>query len=135
MRRIALILTVIAASFAAPDAEAQIFGRRGGGASTMSLPAGCSNATCADVAKAMATTRQVGHFGNPTGGYEGCSMVMASADTPEARELAKRSTCYADSGKRQKDIGWFFDGSRMWCCRRFHSQSVSKWAGSAPASS
>ena len=120
MQRIAFILAALAIGLSSANAEAKIFGRRGGGSSYMSLPAECSNATCADVAKAMATTRRVGHFGNPTGGYEGCSMVMASADTPESRERAKNSTCYANSGKRQKDIGWFFDGSRMWCCRRFH---------------
>lgn len=115
-----LVAAVLVASFlVSGSAEAQIFGRRGG-SSYIALPAGCSNATCADVAKAMATTKRVGHFGNPTGGYEGCSVVMASADTPEARERAKNSTCFANSGKRQKDIGWFFDGSRMWCCRRFH---------------
>jgi len=63
------------------------------------------------VANFMARTLQFGHFGNPTGGYEGCGMA-GSADA------AIRNCCYY--GQRPiKDYGVAQGANGMWyaCCR------------------
>jgi len=67
--------------------------------------------TAQGVANFMARTLQFGHFGNPTGGYEGCGM----AGTAEA---AIRNCCYY--GQRPiKDYGVAQAANGLWyaCCR------------------
>jgi hypothetical protein len=112
MRRIAGIVLALVLCVAAVDAEARIFGRRGGGSTYRAVPAGCSNATAQGVAECMAKLETVAHFGGNKG-YEGCG----SGSTPKA---AYNNTCFANSGMRTVDSGVAQGKSGRWyCCRRF----------------
>lgn len=111
MQRIAFILVALAIGLASADAEARIFGRRGG-STYRAVPAGCSNATAQGVAECMAKLETVAHFGGNSG-YEGCG----SGSSPEA---AYNNTCYANSGMKTVDSGVAQGRSGRWyCCRRF----------------
>lgn len=112
MQRIAFILAALAIGLASANAEAKIFGRRGGGSTYRAVPAGCSNATAQGVAECMAKLEVVAHFGGNKG-YEGCG----SGSSPEA---AYNNTCYANSGMKTVDSGVAQGRSGRWyCCRRF----------------
>ena len=108
-----LVAAILAASFlVSGTAEARIFGRRGGGSSYGSVPAGHSNDTAAGVAAIQAFLGRVGHFGGNRG-YEGCG----SGRTPEQ---ALRNCCYSNSGMKVVDSGTCQGRNGQWyACKRY----------------
>lgn len=113
MRRLAALLIALAVITQASTAEARIFGRRGGGSSTYSVPAGHSNATAEGTAKICAARGRLTHCGGHPGMFEGLGMGRT-------KEAAYNGTCYARSGMRTVDHGFAQMANGMWvCCRRF----------------
>ena len=112
-----LVATSIAVAFGANDAEARGWFRRGGGGGGhLSVPAGHSNATCQDVANAMAAMDRMGHMGGNRGCFEG----VGCGPTKEA---SSRTCFHADRSKRTIDIGFAQGKSGRWyCCRRLVSR-------------
>lgn len=111
--RLALAALALAVMFSATDAEARIFGRRGGGSSTYSVPAGHTNATAQGTAEICAARGRLTHCGGHPGMFEGLGMGRT-------KEAAYNGTCYARSGMRTVDVGYAQTKSGQWiCCRRF----------------
>lgn len=69
--------------------------------------------TAAQAAAHCASLGRIGHFGNPTGGYEGVGFSTASADA------AVRNCCFW--GQRQpRDIGVCRGANGWFACVRYH---------------
>lgn len=113
MRRLAVLAVMFAALAQASTAEARIFGRRGGGSSTYSVPAGHTNATAQGTAEICASRGRLTHCGGHPGMFEGLGMART-------KQAAYNGTCYANSGMRTVDVGYAQMKNGMWvCCRRF----------------
>lgn len=92
------------------DAQAGPFGRRG---ATVAAPARPFLATAADAARYMASIGRMGHYGNPSGGYEGVGMGMSA-------QQATQNCCFygrrqiRDQGVAQGANGYWFACIRYW---------------------
>lgn len=107
-----------------PEAQARgIFRRSRGTSSYSSVPSGHSNETAQAVAEANASMGRLAHLGgiSKSGGqYEGLSVVSYNPKDHEGSlRRARASTCYANAGLRECDIGYCIRNGRVYCCRRF----------------
>lgn len=116
MQRFLLIAALVFVSASSFDAEARGWVRRGGGSSTCSVPAGCSNATAQGVAEACAKIGRLCHMGGHSNGvstHEGLGMAGS-------KDAAYRACCFATSSMKTVDVGYAQTKSGMWiCCRRY----------------
>lgn len=97
--------------FSSACASAGPFGRRGVTNTQHAAPARPFLATATDAALYMASIGRMGHFGNPTGGYEGVGVGMSATQ-------AIQNCCYY--GRRQiRDQGVAQGANGRWyaCCR------------------
>lgn len=112
---VAVVATMFAAeSFAGPFRVFRRTGNTGGGTATNS--GGYVNYdgelySAQGVANRMARLLRIGHFGNPTGGYEG----VGSGATPQQAEW----NCCFRRQMQPRDIGYAQGANGMWyaCCR------------------
>lgn len=97
--------------FSSACASAGPFGRRGVANTQHAAPARPFLATATDAALYMASIGRMGHFGNPSGGYEGVGVGMSATQ-------AIQNCCYY--GRRQiRDQGVAQGANGRWyaCCR------------------
>lgn len=91
-----------------------LVGRRSPGAVQSTAQAAASGLwTAAQAAAYCASRGRIGHYGNPTGGYEGVGFSTVSADA------AVRNCCFW--GKRTpRDIGVCQGANGWFACVRYH---------------
>ena len=113
-------LLVVGFAFAASGVQAGpfgLFGRKQSATAQPSAPvqqtAGAGLWTAADAAAHQARLGRMGHFGNPTGGYEGCGFSTISPDA------AIRNCCFWGQ-RTPRDIGVCRGINGWFACVRYH---------------
>lgn len=106
-----LLLPSLSLLLSSTDAHAGPFGRRGN-TQQYAAPARPFLATAADAALYMASIGRMGHYGNPSGGYEGVGMSLRSAD-----EAIRNCCFYGRRTIRDQGVAQGANGAWYACCR------------------